>query len=286
VDDLRALAGKAIVVTGAGRGLGAAYAIDAAGQGASVVINDIDAPLAEEMALSIRAGGGTAVAHEADVSQWSSAAELVQRCVDEFGAIDGLVNNAGIAAYAWPQDQDERSFRAVIEVNVLGTAFCGVHAIRRMVAQQHGSIVNIVSGAQMGMPGAGAYSASKGAIASLTYSWAKDVSGAGVRVNAISPLAHTRMETMYADFIGGEAFPESVDDAESIAPLVTYLLSDHAIAINGRVLRFNGHDINLVSPPAILRPRATDRHWTLDDLRVAIPRLLLEGPSDSDGLDR
>jgi NAD(P)-dependent dehydrogenase (short-subunit alcohol dehydrogenase family) len=129
----------------------------------------------------------------------------------------------------------------------------------------------------MGMAGAGAYSASKGAIASLTYSWARDLADRGLRVNAISPLAHTRMETIYADFIGGAAFPEDVDDASSVAPLVTFLLSDRATSMNGRVVRINGHDINLVSPPTIRPPRITRESWTVGALSEAVPGLLAQG---------
>src|SRR6266852_4482945 len=90
------LSGKAVVVTGGGRGLGAAVAKAVAGAGAAVVVNDVDAEPANECAIAIRAAGGRAVVHVADIAVWSQAEGLIERCLDEYGKIDGLVNNAGV----------------------------------------------------------------------------------------------------------------------------------------------------------------------------------------------
>jgi NAD(P)-dependent dehydrogenase (short-subunit alcohol dehydrogenase family) len=107
-----------------------------------VVVNDIDADVVETVVADIVASGGTAVGHVADVSSWDDAAGLIRRCVEEFGALDGLFNNAGIVRLARPDELDEQTLRRVIEVNLLGSAFCGVHAIRVMLRQGHGSFAS------------------------------------------------------------------------------------------------------------------------------------------------
>jgi NAD(P)-dependent dehydrogenase (short-subunit alcohol dehydrogenase family) len=122
------------------------------------------------------------------VASWTEAAELIDSCVSEFGRIDGLVNNAALMWVGRPDQLTEADLRRTIEVNVLGTTFCGLHALGHMTAQGSGAIVNVTSGAHAGIPLQCAYSASKGAVASLTYAWAADVAGQGVRVNAISPM--------------------------------------------------------------------------------------------------
>lgn len=146
----RPLAGHALVLTGAGRGIGAACARHCVALGASVVVNDVDPEPVAEVVTGIRAGGGRAVGHVADVSSWEAAEALVARCVAEFGALDGLLNNAGIVRLARPEELDEATLRRVVEVNLLGSAFCGVHAVPRMLEQGHGSLVNVTSGSQSG----------------------------------------------------------------------------------------------------------------------------------------
>ncbi|NDH53922.1 MAG: SDR family NAD(P)-dependent oxidoreductase [Betaproteobacteria bacterium] len=182
------LEGQAVVITGAARGLGAAYARLAAAEGARVVVNDIDAAGAEAVAAQICSAGGEACASGANIARWDHAAALVQLCVDRYGAIDGLVNNAALFRMARPEEEEAEAVRALIEVNVLGTLHCGVHALRHMLLRRRGSIVNITSGAQAGSSLQGAYGASKGAVASLTYSWALDCAASGVRVNAFAPM--------------------------------------------------------------------------------------------------
>jgi NAD(P)-dependent dehydrogenase (short-subunit alcohol dehydrogenase family) len=141
------LDGKAVIVTGAGRGLGRAFALDAGAQGASVVVNDIDADAAEKVAAEIAESGGQAVASVGSVADWERAAELVATCLEEYGAVDGLVNNAGVLNLAPPWAETEESIRRVVEVNLLGALFVGSHAVRAMIDQGSGSIVNITSSA-------------------------------------------------------------------------------------------------------------------------------------------
>src|SRR4051794_15246339 len=115
------LEGKSVVVTGAGRGLGAAYAVACARHGASVVVNDIDGDVAEETTAAITSAGGTAVTEQGDVRSADDAERMVERCVGEFGRIDGLVNNAGIYRMGIVGEQDEQELRLLVETNVIGT---------------------------------------------------------------------------------------------------------------------------------------------------------------------
>jgi NAD(P)-dependent dehydrogenase (short-subunit alcohol dehydrogenase family) len=256
---MRTLEGKAIVITGSSRGLGAAYAKAAAAEGASVVVNGTDIAATEHVADEIRAAGGTAVAHVADITSWNEAEGLIQRSVDEFGRIDGLVNNAGVYAFCRPAALSESMLRRIIEINLLGTAFCGAHAIRRMVEQGHGSIVNTVSGAMVGLPFTSAYGASKGGVAALTYAWATDLAGSGVRVNAVSPVAWTQTaETMDApDGFEGDWQAQKLAIAhltpEQNAPVVIFLLSDRSTDVHGQVVRIQGPALSLIRKPEIVQ---------------------------------
>ncbi|GLY24621.1 SDR family oxidoreductase [Micromonospora sp. NBRC 101691] len=253
------LAGRAVVVTGAGRGLGEAYARLAAAEGASVVVNDVDADAASAVAGEIGA-----VADDSDISTWAGAARLVDTCRRVHGRVDGLVNNAGLFRLADPRDQDPEEFRRVLEVNLLGTAYCGLHAIRAMLAQGGGSVVNVTSGAQAGTAALAAYGASKGGVASLTWAWAADLAGTGVRVNGISPNAHTRMADAFERHLGDRARGQNVGKSPSSnAPAVVYLLSDAAAGITGRILRVDGDELSVVTPPrAVGAVRVA--HWSVD----------------------
>lgn len=261
------LSGKAIVVTGAGRGLGETYALHAAEAGASVVVNDIDADLADRVAARIRDLGGQAVANGHDVADPERAEELVLACVDAFGQIDGLVNNAGLNYSTMPWEDSFAQMRELMETNVYGVFNCGVAAIRAMrAAGSAGSIVNIASGALLGQRRLAAYAASKGAVASLTFSWALDVEPLGIRVNAVCPLAYTRM--MWSGENGGRVRPSGPDPAD-IAPLVVYLLSDRAEGITGQLVRCNGADLHIVGQPYFKAPILTRDAWDVDSVDQA-----------------
>ncbi|GAA2393973.1 SDR family oxidoreductase [Dactylosporangium salmoneum] len=280
------LDGKAVVVTGAGRGLGAAYARLAAAEGAAVVVNDVDGAQAEVVAAEIRASGGRAEAVAGSVADWDGAGAIVAACVDAFGAIDGLVNNAGIFRLAGPAEQDPADFRAVLEVNVLGTAYCGLHAIRAMLPRGRGSIVNVTSGSHAGSAAMGAYGASKGAVASLTYCWAADLAGTGVRVNAVSPNAHTRMADAYEAYLGAAAQGQNVHKPPAQnAPAVVYLLSDAAAALHGQVVRIDGDELSMVAHPTVMGHGATGPAWTVESVAAAFAAGAV-GPLSPVGLHR
>lgn len=265
------LQGKAVVVTGSGRGMGETHARLAAKEGARVVINDVDRSEAERVAAAIRAEGGTAEVCVADIASWDSAESLVRFCVSRFGALDGFVNNAALFHMALASEETEARLRRAVEVNVLGTAFCGLAALRQMSKQGRGSLVNITSGAHSGAKGMSTYGATKGAVASLTYSWAIDVQDTGVRVNAVSPMAQTRMidtATEYYRDHGGVA-PDIAIPPENNSPLVVYLLSDLASKVNGQIVRVMGPSISLVTHPASLHPGVDCADWTVAEVAKA-----------------
>lgn len=211
-----------MVVTGAGQGLGRAFAERAAREGAAVVVNDVEGELAEAVATGIRGFGGRASVSINDVAVPEQAKAIIDRCVDEFGAIHGLVNNAGIRHESAIAEEIPERAKKLIEVNVLGTLYCTSRAVQLM---QQGSIVNLGSVSMVGQPGVTAYSASKGAVASLTAGWAVELKDRGIRVNAICPVARTGMG-------------DQGDPPENVAPLVTFLLGDQSAHITGQLIRF------------------------------------------------
>ncbi|WP_269929363.1 SDR family NAD(P)-dependent oxidoreductase [Aminobacter sp. HY435] len=275
------LEGKAVVITGAGSGLGAAYARHAAHLGARVVVNDISAAAAQSTVDSINAAGGRAVAHAGDVSSWSYAQSLVDACIDAFGSINGVVNNAGILRIGKILEFTEADLRQMIEVNLIGTAACASHAARRMLAAgKGGSILNVASGSQAGDVALGGYSATKGGIASLTYSWAMELRGTGVRVNALSPLAETAMAAQNKALMAEQAANREVHyaalpDPDVNAPVVSFLLSDAAEQINGQVVRIAGKQLSFVTHPLIADP-VLEGDWNDVAVQAAFAGTLVE----------
>lgn len=265
--ELRGLRNRAVVVTGAGRGLGEAFATHLAQAGAAVVVNDIDEDVAWRTTENIRKHGGRAVASVHSVSEPEQAQAIVDLCVAEFGSIDGLVNNAALNYEALPWEEEPDRVRELVEVNVLGAMYTGIAAVKAMVAQgKGGAIVNVSSGASLGQRKLGVYSASKGAIASLTYSWALDLEDSGIRVNAICPLAHTRMVWQSERSLRG--CPPDRTPAR-IAPLVLFLLSDDAEGITGQLIRCNGPQLHIVGQPYLKAPILERPVWDRETVRRA-----------------
>lgn len=257
-EQVRLLEGRIVVVTGAGAGLGAEYARQIAAAGAAVVVNDLAAEAAERTVAMIREAGGDAIAFAADVADWDSAAELIAACVEHYGAIDGLVNNAGIIGRVGSMlDTDPESLARVLRVNVHGTAGPAVHAARAMLAAgRGGAIVNVSSGNQSGHVGFASYGASKGAVSTLTYAWAAELGPRGIRVNAISPNAHTAMTDDLEAQLGENPEEREYPSESDNASVVVFLLSERAARLNGQVVRVDSGYLSVTSHPSVVSPRA------------------------------
>ncbi len=270
------LDGKKVVVTGAGRGIGAAIARMAAQEGASVVVNDVDLAPAKEVVADIESAGGRAVAQAADIVDWEGAGSVINRCVAEFGGIDGLVANAGMFSMSLPAEQLPEDLRRMIEFNSLAVAYPGLHAIRHMEAQGSGSIVNVTSSSVGGLAAMGAYGASKGAVLSLTVGWALDLQPRGVRVNGLSPLAMTRMHELRMDYeqIADDERPAVRAarhvDPEFNAPPAVFLLSDRSSHVTGQILQIErGSRLGMLAHPHLIGPTVTVRQGSLADVEAA-----------------
>ena len=181
--------GRVCIVTGAAQGIGATYAKSLAGEGAKVVVSDIDD--ASAVADEIRASGDDALALRSDVADWDSCQEMVAKTVEAFGRLDVLINNAAIFGKLERASIDEISpelFDRVMKVNVGGTFLCTKAAVPVMREQRYGKIVNIsTSRIFAGLPFYLHYDASKGAVFGMTRAMAKELGDDGIRVNAIAP---------------------------------------------------------------------------------------------------
>jgi len=253
-----ALDGRVIVVTGGGRGLGRAHCLELAARGAAVVVNDPGVGLdgsgggggpAADVVAEIEQAGGKAMAHTGSVTAWDDVADLIETAVSTFGTLTGVVNNAGIVRDAMITSMSEADWDAVIAVHLKGTFAVTKHACDYWRAEAKAGnpidarIVNTVSGAGLwGNIGQSSYSAAKGAIASLTLVTAMEMRRYGVAVNAISPLAVTRMS---ADVFADRASDPAMDPARSSA-VVAWLQSAEASWLTGQILRINGHKLSRI----------------------------------------
>ncbi len=295
------LAGRVAVVTGAGRGIGRGVARGLAAEGAAVVVNDYGVNVdgaapstgpAFDVVREIEGAGGTAVANTDSVADWASAQRLIDGTVERFGRLDVLVTCAGILRDRMVFNMSEEEWDAVLAVHLKGTFNCLRHACTRMREQRYGRIVTFTSGAGLfGNPGQANYGAAKSAIGGLTKVAARDLGRYGITVNAISPVAGTRMtvtdeyrrarELRQHQGITREdrGVAEIEDlDPDDVAPMVVYLASEAAGGVNGQIFLCYGSAIALVAPP---RPAKTlyksSADWTLDELDRLVPTTIADG---------
>lgn len=269
---MQELDGKAIVITGAGRGIGAACAVGLAQAGASLVINDIDSGPLEETLAKIRDAGGKAVGCVADISNWEDAGRIIATCIDSFGKIDGLWNNAALLHNARLDEFDPVASQRLIDVNILGTLYPTAHAIKPMIAQRSGTVLNVTSGAHTGMESMGIYGATKGAVASMTYTWAMELAQHNIRVNALSPLGLTRHMDIWSAYSPGkeaEARRANLPSPDGPMPLVAYLLSDRSRGVTGQLVRIDRREISLYVHPSLQMPPAIRDDWTVTSVAEA-----------------
>lgn len=242
-----------MIVTGGGRGIGAATARLAAAQGYAVCLNYMaDATAAESLAAEISDGGGRAIAVQADVADEEAVDRLFTESERQLGPVTALVNNAGLTGLSSRLDQvDGETLRRVTAVNVLGVIYCARAAVRRM-SQNHGGagggIVNLSSGAAtLGSPDTYVwYAATKGAVDSFTIGLAKEVAGEGIRVNAVAPgLIETDIHASSGvpdrlQQLGHTVPMGRTAEAKEVAEPILWLLSDEASYVTGTILRVGG----------------------------------------------
>lgn len=257
--------GRVAIVTGAGRGIGRGEALELAAQGAKVVVNDVggsskgegsDPSPVEETIQLIKDRGGEAVANYDDVTDWEAGQRMVQQAIDTFGALDIVVNNAGILRDASITKMTEQEWDSVIAVHLKGTFNLTHHAClywqteSKEGRKRNAAIVNTVSSAGLqGNRGQANYGAAKAGIAALTVITALEGQRSGVRANAIAPGGATRMvhETMpqipltEANDVPDDQF-ERLNPGNS-APMVVWLASDEALHVSGQVFRAVGDEI-------------------------------------------
>ena len=257
--------GRVVIVTGAGRGIGRGHALEFARQGARVVVNDLGVELdgtaargasgpAEEVVTEIEAMGGEAVANGDDIADWDGAARLVRTAIDTYGSIDTVVNNAGFVRDRMFANATEDEWDAVVRVHLKGHFCVSRHAAAwwRSEAKEgretRGRIVNTSSGAGLlGSVGQSAYSAAKAGIVGLTLVQSAELARYGATANAIAPVARTRMtETVFADDMAPPEGGFDAKDPANVAPLVTWLGSDGAGHVNGRVFEIDGGRVTLM----------------------------------------
>ena len=282
------LEGRVAIVTGAGRGIGRAHALELAAHGAAVVVNDYGVSLAgegtgespaEEVVAEIVAAGGRAVANGADVADFDQAAAMVRVAIEEFGGLDILVNNAGFVRDRMLVNTSEEEWDAVIRVHLKGHFAPLRHAgaYWRTEAKEGrpraARVINTSSGAGLqGSVGQATYSAAKAGIAGLTLVAAQELGRYGVTVNAIAPVARTRM-TEGAFDTAAMALPEDN------SPVVAWLASLDSADVTGRVIEIDGGRLTVETAWRHGPAKDAGARWNATEVGPALRALLAEAPS-------
>lgn len=268
------LDGRKIIVTGAGRGVGAAVARLCAAEGAAVVVNDLgtaldgtgaDSTPANDLVGEITSDGGRAIAHPGDVSDTEQAEDLVATAIRAFGGLDVLINVAGIVRDRMVFNMSPEEWDAVVRVHLRGTFNTTRAASRHWRGERAGNyrLINTTSIAGLyGAPGQPNYAAAKLGVVGFTYSCANALRRYGVTANALSPGALTR--------ITGDA-PDVPDravlTAENVAPAVAYVASVESGWLTGQVFGAQGRSITLFDRPQVIREIVTtDAGWTVENV--------------------
>jgi NAD(P)-dependent dehydrogenase (short-subunit alcohol dehydrogenase family) len=287
-----ALDGRVALITGAGRGIGREHALLFAREGARVVVNDLggdndgsgsSSGPASDVVAEIRALGGEAVANTSSVTSWPGASELVEQAVAEFGRLDVVVNNAGILRDAFVASITEEQWDAVIAVHLKGHAAVLHHAAAywkscsKAGTPVAASVVNTASASGVTLPNAGQlnYGAAKAGIAAMTLVAAAELERYGVRVNAIAPIARTRLTLATPGM--GAIFAAPVAEGEfdafspaNISPLVAYLATEKC-PVTGKVFAVQGGAISELAGWHDVKVIETEGAWAIDDIAARLP---------------
>jgi NAD(P)-dependent dehydrogenase (short-subunit alcohol dehydrogenase family) len=287
-----ALDGRVAVITGAGRGIGREHALLFAKEGAKVVVNDLggdntgegsDSGPAREVVDEIIAAGGAAVANTENIATWSGAESVVLQAIAEFGRLDVLVNNAGILRDSFIAGMEESHWDAVIAVHLKGHFAMLRHAAAYWKAQSkagdqpNAAVINTASGSGVTLPNAGQanYGSAKAGIAALTLIAAEELERYGVRVNAIAPIARTRLTLATPGMGSLMAEPEDGEldlfSPANISPLVAYLATEKC-PITGKVYAVQGGAISALTGWHDVETIETDGSWQIDDIAARLPQ--------------
>ncbi|MFN8639033.1 MAG: SDR family oxidoreductase [Dehalococcoidia bacterium] len=291
---MAALTGRNIVVTGSGRGIGQAVAKSLAAHGANVVVNDpgvnvdgsgSDQGPAGETVAAITAAGGTAVANYDSIATVEGGENLIKQCVDTWGRIDGVVHVAGILRDRMVFNMTKEEWDAVIAVHLDGYFNVAKPASILMRQQRFGRIIGFSSGSGLnGNAGQANYGAAKAAIAGMGKCLARDLGRYGITANTIAPGANTRMTqsipesaTQLRARAGIAVQARAVTDLRGpdvVAPVITYLCTDQAWNINGKIFHVSGGNVAIGHEEAPLRTITSVGMWTIDQLREKVPTLM------------
>ncbi len=240
------LAGKRALVTGCRRGIGRGIAVKLAEYGADLILNDLTIAESDEVVAAVRNLGRKALCISADIANPDSVAAMFAAIKQECGGLDIMVNNAGITADAMSYKMTIEQWNQVMAVNLTGTFLCCQAASKLMMEQKSGKIINTSSAAAfMGNIGQANYSATKGAVASLTKTLAKELAGKGICVNAVSPGF---IQTPMTDKIPAEVKEQMIariplrrmGQPEDVANVVVFLASPLADFVTGQTIQING----------------------------------------------
>lgn len=249
--------GLRVVVTGSTRGLGLAFARDLLDRGARVVINGVDPDRCASVAGELGAVGVAGSVADEDVAN-----ALVSTCVEAYGGVDAVVNNAGIVRDGMFKKLEVGAFDEVIGVHLRGTWLVTRAAVLAMGDAL--TVVNVTSGTSLyGLLGQANYAAAKGGINSLTTALTIELGGRGVRLNAVYPRAHTDMTGQVG------AFPEvaqHLGPPEDVAPLVSYLVSPDSAHVAGQLIAFDGRALDIWTHPAVGAGERRERAWTDEEI--------------------
>ena len=273
---------RVVIITGAGGGLGAAYAKAFAAEGAKVVVNDINAEAAQRTVDAITAAGGTAVANTSNITNYADSLNAVKQAVETFGDLHVVVNNAGICRDKMFASMTEADWDAVISVHLKGHFCISSHAVQywrdqtKQGKKVNARIINTSSGAGLnGSVGQSNYAAAKGGIASLTLNQAAELKRYGITANALAPAARTGMtEDVFADMMKKPENGFDHYDPANVAPLVVWLGSEDSAAITGRVFEVEGGKISIADGWRTTKGVDKGARWQPAEIAATMDELL------------